>query len=148
MPKHILVVDDNTRIRKAVCLMIAGDLELTPCLVAENGLEAIAMATSEMPDLIVMDFSMPVMNGLEAAKRIKAVLPKVPIVLVTLHPEIMNMDELGKLGISAMVSKQNAGKDLVPAIRLLLGLTAIPSTRTAENVRVKRKAQLLHSDLQ
>lgn len=111
--------------------MIAGDCELAPCLEAENGLEAIEKATSEMPDLIVMDFSMPVMNGLEAARRIKAVLPNVRIVLVTLHPEIMSRDELSKFGISAMISKQNAGKDLVPAMRLLLGLTAISGTRTA-----------------
>jgi two-component system nitrate/nitrite response regulator NarL len=108
--------------------MIARDCELAPCLEAENGLEAVEIATIEMPDLVVMDFSMPVMNGLEAAKRIKAVLPNVRIVLVTLHPELMSIEELGNFGISAMISKQNAGKDLVPAMRLLLGLTALPST--------------------
>ena len=124
MAKHILVVDDNSRIRRAVCNIIEVDSELAPCTQAENGLEALEIATESQPDLIVMDFSMPVMNGLEASKRIKERFPNVWIVLVTLHPEILNIEDLAKFGISAMISKQNAATDLVPAVRSLLGLTS------------------------
>jgi CheY-like chemotaxis protein len=124
MPKHILVVDDNRHIRKAVCEMILSDSRLAPCSQAENGLEAVQKATRDQPDLVVMDFSMPVMNGLEASRLIIRALPKVYIILVTLHPEILNEAELAKFGISAMVPKQRAGTDLIPAIRLLLGLTS------------------------
>jgi CheY-like chemotaxis protein len=75
MTKHILVVDDNTRIRKALCAIILRDERLAPCTEAKNGLEGVQMATETWPDLVVMDYSMPVLNGLEASKRIAALMP-------------------------------------------------------------------------
>jgi chemotaxis response regulator CheB len=124
MPKHVLVVDDNRHIRKAVCDLILSDSRLSPCSQAEDGLEGVEKATRDKPDLVVMDFSMPVMNGLEAARLIIKALPKVYIVLLTLHPEILN-EELAKFGISAMVPKQRAGTDLIPTVQSLLGLSGV-----------------------
>jgi DNA-binding NarL/FixJ family response regulator len=125
MSKHILVVDDNRHIRKAVCEMILRDPRLSPCSEAENGLQGVQRAATDEPDLVVMDFSMPVMNGLEAAKRIKERLPNIYIILFTLHPEILEVNQLTEFGISALVSKEQAAKDLVPAILSLLGLSAV-----------------------
>jgi DNA-binding NarL/FixJ family response regulator len=122
MTKHILVVDDNTHIRKAICDMILQDERLGPCTEAENGLDGLQKAIEMWPDLVVMDFSMPQMNGLEAAKRIAAAMPKMLIILVTLHSELMAATSPAKYGISAMVSKQQISTELLPAIRSLLGL--------------------------
>jgi DNA-binding NarL/FixJ family response regulator len=122
--KHILVVDDNTYIRKAICEMISRDDRLFPCTEAENGEEGVQMATETWPDLVVMDYSMPLMDGLEASKRISALMPHMRIILLTLHTELMGTAKLAKYGISALVPKQMAGTELVPAICSLLGLSS------------------------
>jgi DNA-binding NarL/FixJ family response regulator len=123
MTKHILVVDDNTHIRKAICEMILKDDRLAPCTEAANGLEGFQKAAETRPDLVIMDYSMPVMNGLEASRRIIALMPHMHIILVTLHAELLELSTLAEYGISAMVSKQRAGTDLVPAICAQLGLS-------------------------
>jgi DNA-binding NarL/FixJ family response regulator len=122
MTKHILVVDDNTLIRKAICDIILGDDRLAPCTEAKNGLEGVQKATEMWPDLVVMDYSMPVMDGLEASKRIAALMPSMRIILLTLHAELFETATLAHCGISALVSKQQAATELVPAICALLGL--------------------------
>jgi two-component system nitrate/nitrite response regulator NarL len=124
MTKHILVVDDNTQIRNAICEMISRDDRLFPCTQAVNGKEGVQKATEMYPDLVVMDYSMPVMDGLEASKHISALMPHVRIILLTLHTELLEMAKLTKYGISAMVPKQMAGTELVPAICSLLGLAS------------------------
>jgi DNA-binding NarL/FixJ family response regulator len=120
--RHILVVDDNKEIRRAVCGLISTDSRLGTCEEAENGLEAVQMAAKQHPDLVVMDMSMPVMNGIEAARRIKKVMPAVLIVLLSLHSDILNPVEMSKIGISALVSKYRASSDLVPTMCSLLSL--------------------------
>ena len=72
--KHILVVDDNRSIRKLVCQMLSIDNRLPPCVEAENGLEAVQKAILNAPELVVMDFSMPVMNGFELLEQFKEIL--------------------------------------------------------------------------
>jgi CheY-like chemotaxis protein len=128
MTKHILVVDDNAHIRQAICEMISQDKRLSPCTEAKNGLEGVEKATEMWPDLVVMDYSMPVMDGLEASKRITALMPNMRIILVTLHAELLETAKLAEYGISAMVSKESAGTELVPAICSLLGLARAVGT--------------------
>jgi two-component system response regulator NreC len=125
MTKHILVVDDNTHIRKAICDMISRDDRLAPCTEAKNGLEGVQKATENWPDLVVMDYSMPVMDGMEASRRITALMPNMCIILLTLHAELLDAAKLAQFGISALVSKQRAGTELVPAICALLGLVCV-----------------------
>jgi CheY-like chemotaxis protein len=120
--KHILVVDDNAHIRKAMCDMILQDKRFLPCTEAANGWEGVQRATETWPDLVVMDYSMPVMNGLEAARRMTALMPNLRIILVTLHAEAMDSVKLANYGISVMVSKQEASTELVPTICSLLGI--------------------------
>ena len=122
--KHILVADDHEGVRKAVCRIILADDRFYPCSQVKNGLEAYQFAVREKPDLIVMDLSMPVMNGLEAAKKIKQVLPKVAIVLVSMHSDSLPREVLAAYGISAKVSKDKAAEQLIPALSLLLKLPA------------------------
>lgn len=74
------------------------------------------------PDLIILDFQMPVMDGIEAARRIHEVLPTMPIVLFSLFSEMMTGIDSRELGISAVVPKDKAASKLVPTIELLLNL--------------------------
>lgn len=89
MAKAILVVDDNPAIRKLLCRMFEDEQHYALCGEASTGEEAIRMAAELKPDLIVLDFSMPGMNGIETARQIKRLLPKVPIILFTQFSDFM-----------------------------------------------------------
>lgn len=122
MPKTVLVADDNKKIREAACALILGLQSVVNCLQAENGLDALQKAQEMKPDLVILDFQMPVMDGIEAARRIHEVLPTMPIVLFSLFSEMMTGVDSRELGISAVVPKDKAASKLVPTIELLLNL--------------------------
>jgi CheY-like chemotaxis protein len=79
----ILIVDDHASIRTAVRDLFESPLASVVCGEAENGVDAIAKAQQLKPDLIVLDLSMPVMNGFEAAKIFRDLFPAVPIFMLT-----------------------------------------------------------------
>ena len=79
MAKTILIVDDNAHIRLALCEQFKRESDFEVCGEAENGKEAIAKALELHPDLIVLDLSMPVMNGLDTARELKRLMPTVPL---------------------------------------------------------------------
>jgi CheY-like chemotaxis protein len=81
------------------------------CLEAENGREALRLAEQLRPDVVILDYSMPVMNGLDAAKALHQALPSVPIFLVTAHGSTVRRF-LGDLPISGIYTKDN----LVPLL--------------------------------
>jgi CheY-like chemotaxis protein len=82
MARTILIADDSPTIRKVLCEMLRRD-EKYDVYVAENGQEAIDLANQHRPDLIVLDLAMPVLNGLEASRELKKIMPDVPIILFT-----------------------------------------------------------------
>lgn len=85
MAKNVLVADDNPIICKMLCRMFELEENYDLCTEAANGQEAIDLAVKFKPDLIILDLSMPVLNGLEAAKKLKLIMPDVPIILFTQH---------------------------------------------------------------
>ncbi len=89
MAKKILVADDNAMIRKSLCRIFEMEENYDLCAEAVDGEEAVALAIQHKPDLIVLDFQMPVMNGIEAAHELKRIMPNVPIILFTLHADTM-----------------------------------------------------------
>ena len=123
--KHVLVADDNFHIRKAVCLIVAADKRFHPCSEAENGQKAVEFAAKEHPNVVVMDYSMPVMNGMEASRLIKHADPSITIVLLSMHSDLVPVDVLDASGISAAVSKERAATDLIPKLASLLRLDSL-----------------------
>jgi len=77
MPKTVLIVDDNAVIRQALGDLLKKESDFAVCGEAENGRQAIEKAQQLRPDLIVLDLSMPVMNGLGAARTLKRLMPGV-----------------------------------------------------------------------
>jgi YesN/AraC family two-component response regulator len=80
---RILVADDHEAVRKGVCAILATRLGIEVCGEAANGQEAIAQAHALKPDLIILDITMPILNGLDAARVIRLTLPDLPILLLT-----------------------------------------------------------------
>ena len=118
MPKCILVVDDNEPTRKLIRSYLES-LDGFVCGEAVDGLDAIQKAASLKPDLIVLDFQMPRMNGLEAAPVLIRMLPDVPIILFTLHKDVLQATNMAAFGIKLVMSKMD-GLDLLGTAQRLL----------------------------
>lgn len=118
--KKILIIDDHPNIRRLVREFIERQTGLEVCGEAVDGLDGLQKASSLDPDLIILDFQMPKMNGLEAARVLTQILPSVPIILFTMHIAILPAAALAGAGIKAVVSKMDS-LDLLAdhALRLL-----------------------------
>src|SRR5882724_5104587 len=84
MPR-ILLADDNPGIRHSLRTLLTSQTDWEICGEAENGKLAVEMVRTRSPDVVILDLSMPVMNGLAAARQIREIAPDVPILLFTLH---------------------------------------------------------------
>jgi DNA-binding NarL/FixJ family response regulator len=120
MPKLVLVVDDNAVIRHALCKVFTSEAGFDVCGEAENGRDAIEKAQALQPDLIVMDLSMPVMNGIDAAHALKTLMPMVPIIMFSEYSDVFSEQEARSAGVSALVSKSEHVSFLIEKARALL----------------------------
>jgi DNA-binding NarL/FixJ family response regulator len=105
MAKTILVVDDNPAIRKRLCELVLAEQSFEVCAEAANGLEAIDLAKSLRPALIILDLSMPLMNGATAARELKRLMPDVPIILFTQYADLGTSLLTADLPVDRIVSK-------------------------------------------
>jgi two-component system nitrate/nitrite response regulator NarL len=118
--KRVLLVDDSATIRKAVRPLFDSHPNFDVVGEAEHGGEAVEKAARLRPDLIILDLSMPVMNGLEAAPRLLKILPNVDLILFTAHdgPEVQRLSRAA--GIRAVVQKSDAATHLVAQAEALV----------------------------
>lgn len=119
--KTALVVDDNVAVRKMIVGAFLSDGFKT-CGEAENGKEGLELARELHPDLITLDLSMPVMNGLEAAMELRKLYPDTPIILFTLFGYSQLEVEAHKIGVNLVLSKTTPLKHLVVLAHRLLGM--------------------------
>ena len=113
MQKRILVVDDSPEMLRLVRLFVNSDPDFQVCGEAFDGLDAVEKAIELNPDLIILDFQMPRLNGIEAAHVLRKRLPNVPIILFTLHDKLFE-SSVADSSIQAVVSKADG-------LRLLSG---------------------------
>ena len=102
---RILVADDSPAIRRCLRGLLDHHGDWLVCDEAANGKEAVEHFQRAKPDLIVIDFQMPEMNGLEAARHIADLSPKTPILMVTIHLSKQLSDEARKVGIRGTCAK-------------------------------------------
>lgn len=121
MPKRIIVVDDNPAIRRALKNILEFNNGWVVCGEAVDGRDGIEKAQRLNPDLIVLDVSMPVMNGLEAARVLHQIMPGVPLILCSLHTDDVLQREAVNAGVNAVVSKAQNIQSLIDRARELLG---------------------------
>ena len=120
MAKTVLIVDDNESIRQALCELFQRQAGFEVCADAENGREAIEMAEQLLPDLILLDLSMPVMNGLDAARVLKRIMPTVPLIMYSAFGDSFVEQQARLIGISQVVSKSDPISVLLAKARNLL----------------------------
>ena len=119
MKWSVLIVDDNRLIRNGVKQLFECETDFEVAGEAEHGAEAVEKALVLKPHLIVLDFAMPIMNGLEAAPILRKRLPKVLIIMLTMFSgEEMETSAL-KAGVHALVPKHQAASHLIPTARNL-----------------------------
>jgi DNA-binding NarL/FixJ family response regulator len=120
MSMTILIVEDHDDVRRAMRDWL--EVEFPRCRVIEaaSGEEAIVMARIESPRLVVMEIRLPGMNGIETTRQIKAALPCVQIVMLTVHTSDIYRADARAAGASAYVTKQRMHSELVPTLAALL----------------------------
>jgi DNA-binding NarL/FixJ family response regulator len=118
--KRVLIVDDNPVIRKAVAAAFLSD-GFAVCGEAENGRDAIDLAKKLIPDLIILDLSMPVMNGLQAAPELRKIAPTIPTILFTMFGNELVFDQAPKIGIDLVLSKTESLDSIVQKAHKLMG---------------------------
>lgn len=116
MAFRVLVVDDHESVRKGVCSILGSHQDIELCGEAADGGEAVEKARTLKPDLIVMDISMPVMDGISAAREIRKILPNTAIIILSMHNSNQLIENAKQLGLSGYVTKSQAGSSLLQAI--------------------------------
>ncbi len=113
---RILVVDDHEIVRKGICSLLANESTLTLCGEAVDGRDAVEKAKALRPDVVLMDISMPQMNGLDATREIRRLLPETKVVIVSQHGTPEMMRQAYSAGARGYVVKSTVAQDLLAAI--------------------------------
>ena len=119
-PARLLIADDHALVREGLRTMLSGEDGLQVIAEANDGEEALSLCRDFRPDLVLMDVRMPVMDGLEATRRIKEEMPQVSVVMVTMHENPDYLFEAVKAGAAGYVLKDASGERLLGAVRRTL----------------------------
>src|SRR5260370_19063928 len=125
MVKSVLIGEDNGFVGQRLGELFSREPDFEVCAVAENGRKAIEEAKESHPDLILLDLSMPVMNGLDAARALKRLMPEVPIVMFSVYSDSFTEKEARSAGASTLVSKSERMSVLVGIARNLMHATPL-----------------------
>ena len=120
MAVKILIADDHEVVRQGIRTILSARPEWEICGEAVNGQEAIRLAGELRPDAIIMDITMPVMSGLEAARQLTKSKTSAPILIFTMHESRSLADSVKETGAMGFVFKSRAARDLINALDVLL----------------------------
>lgn len=116
---RVLIADDHTIVRSGVRLLLEAESEFLVVGEALNGEEALTMAESLQPDVILMDIAMPGVDGLQATRQIKARWPEIKVLVLTMHRSEEYFFEMLKAGASGYILKGAETGDLIHAVRVV-----------------------------
>ena len=137
---RVLLVEDHETVRQGLRMVLESQTDIEVVAEASNGRIAVQQCEQYQPDVVVLDLSMPEMNGLAAAQAIKQRRPETAIVALTRHDDAAFVDELMKAGASGYVLKQSPTKQLLQAVRTVYGGGSYIDEALAEQ-SARRKTQ-------
>ena len=126
MRKRVLIADDSSIVREILKVFLERRMDLEICGEAGDGLEAVEKAIALRPDLVLLDYSMPKMNGAEAASVLKKLTPDIHIILFTMYSEDIGRSVTSAIGVDAVLSKPDGITPLVKAIDAALAGNSPP----------------------
>jgi two-component system response regulator NreC len=115
-PIKILIADDHTIVRQGLARLLEDQPGFKVIGEAVNGRMAIEKAMALKPDVIILDIAMPLLNGIEAARRIRRQLPKTKIIILSMYAQEHYIHELLEAGIAGYLLKESSGRDIINAI--------------------------------
>jgi len=118
---RVLIAEDHKTVREGLKMIVEAETDMEVIGEAGNGREAVRLAQELQPDIVVMDISMPELNGLKASAELKQAAPDLKILTLTRHTEKAYLQELLQAGISGYVLKQSEPEELLRAIRAVAG---------------------------
>ncbi|MHB1533241.1 MAG: response regulator [Acidimicrobiales bacterium] len=116
----VLIADDQALFRRGLYVVLGSEDDIEVVAEAENGVEAVAYAEEHAPDVVLMDVRMPGMNGIEAARRIRASLPTTRILMLTVSDEEDDLYEAIKAGANGYLLKEISVEEVAEAIRAVV----------------------------
>jgi len=119
--KRILIVDDHPMMRQGLAQLIDNESDLTVCGEADTAAQAESAVSSQKPDLVIADISLPDKNGLELIKDLQAMHSDLPVLVVSMHDESLYAERVLRAGARGYIMKQEGGKKLMEGIRQVLG---------------------------
>jgi DNA-binding NarL/FixJ family response regulator len=131
VPGRVLIADHHEQVRRLVRSFLLDEFGLRTCAEAVDGFEAIKKAQLLKPDLIVLEVSIPGLNGLEAAPEFRKLLPKTLIILFTRYGDLLRGFDVREIGVDAVVSKEEGMSALGRSLDILLRRHNFRCTRTS-----------------
>ncbi len=116
----VLLVDDHPITRQGVAALINQEPDLMVCGEADSAPRALEMITKLLPDLAVIDISLKSVNGLELMKNIKVMMPKLPVLVMSMHDEALYAERALRAGAQGYIMKQEASEKILTAIQRVL----------------------------
>jgi len=114
---NILLADDHKIVRDGIISLLSDEKEFKIVAEAENGLQVLKILKQEKIDIIIMDISMPEMNGIECTKKIKEIYPEIHILILSMYNEEQYINEAFQSGASGYILKNSGKKELINALK-------------------------------
>src|SRR5580700_486489 len=119
--KRILVVDDHPIVRQGLALLINREPDMVVCGEAEESMGALHVLTSAHPDVLIVDISLNGPDGLDLLKTIRTTHPTLPVLILSMHDELIYAERALRAGANGYIMKQEATERVLVAIRRILG---------------------------
>lgn len=116
-PTRIIVADDQRIVRECLCMLLKAEPDMRVIAEAATEREVLALTRELLPDIVIMNFSMPELNGIEATHQLLSISPWVRVIALTMHSDRQFVLDMFRSGASGYLLKTCSQKELIQAIR-------------------------------